>query len=74
MSGKNYLIKQKNRIEFNQASLIKQTEVKPAEWKQTVNKVVHDLAEGPLKKVVLARELRLLFDSNIQVEQVLILY
>ena len=46
-------------------------EVKPDEWKQTVNRVVHDLTEGPLKKVVLARELRLLFDDKIQVEQVL---
>ena len=59
------------QVEFNQASLLKQMEVKPDEWKQTVNRVVHDLKEGPLKKVVLARELRLLFDGKIQVEQVL---
>ena len=65
------LVQAEKQEAFHQALLIKQTEVKPAEWKQTVNKVVHDLAEGPLKKVVLARELRLLFDSEIQVEQVL---
>lgn len=59
------------QVGFNQASLLKQMEVKPDEWKQTVNRVVHDLIEGPLKKVVLARELRLLFDGKIQVEQVL---
>ena len=35
------------QVEFNQASLLKQMEVKPDEWKQTVNRVVHDLNRGP---------------------------
>ena len=35
------------QVGFNQASLLKQMEVKPDEWKQTVNRVVHDLTIGP---------------------------
>jgi menaquinone-specific isochorismate synthase len=58
-------------VEFDRAILMKRMEVKPEEWKKTVNRVVHDLEKEPLKKVVLARELRLLFDRKVQVEQVL---
>ena len=45
--------------------------MKPEEWKQSVTQVVNELKIGRLKKVVLARELRLLFDAKIQVESVL---
>lgn len=46
-------------------------EINPLQWKQTVKKVVDDLQKGTLKKVVLARELRLSFDQLIEVENVI---
>lgn len=46
-------------------------EINPGPWKQSVEKLVEDLKEGTLKKVVLARELRLIFNQLIKVEQVL---
>ena len=50
---------------FENNSLKKQNEIKPDEWKLNVTKVVHDLTEDSLKKVVFARELRLVFDKII---------
>jgi menaquinone-specific isochorismate synthase len=46
-------------------------EINPDNWKQSVEKLVADLKEGSLKKVVLARELRLIFHESIEVEEVL---
>lgn len=46
-------------------------EINPSGWKSTVSKVVEDLRSGSLKKVVLARELRLHFQDQIEVESVL---
>jgi menaquinone-specific isochorismate synthase len=46
-------------------------EINPEPWKQSVEKLVKDLQKGTLKKVVLARELRLIFNQQIKVEQVL---
>jgi menaquinone-specific isochorismate synthase len=46
-------------------------EINPSGWKNTVSKVVEDLQSGSLKKVVLARELRLHFQDQIEVESVL---
>lgn len=41
-------------------------EINPAEWKGAVADAIRDLKNGgPLKKVVLARELRLFFDSKV---------
>jgi menaquinone-specific isochorismate synthase len=46
-------------------------EIHPDYWKDTVTKIVQDLKNGELKKVVLARELRLVFDQEVKVEGVL---
>jgi menaquinone-specific isochorismate synthase len=46
-------------------------EINPEPWKHSVEKLVKDLQEGSLKKVVLARELRLIFNQSIKVEKVL---
>lgn len=51
--------------------LLKQLEVNPTSWKETVTKLVEDLKIGTLKKAVLARELRLFFENEISVEAVL---
>ncbi|MEW9051974.1 MAG: isochorismate synthase [Neobacillus sp.] len=60
-----------SRNEIKPTRLIEQKEIFPNEWKQTVENVVSDLKAGPLKKVVLARELRLYFEKAIMVESVL---
>ena len=46
-------------------------EVKPEEWKETVTRLVQSLQNSPLKKVVLAREIRLFFEQEVAVEKVL---
>lgn len=46
-------------------------EMNPEAWKQTITEVVHDFVGSELKKVVLARELRLHFTDVIQAESVL---
>lgn len=53
------------------ANLIETNVQFPQQWKETVDKVVNDLKKGPLKKVVLAREWRLSFDDDIEIENVL---
>ncbi|MBY0122864.1 isochorismate synthase MenF [Bacillus sp. S/N-304-OC-R1] len=51
--------------------LIKEEEIQPEEWKETVRTIVEELKQGSLEKVVLARETRLFFDKKIQAEYVL---
>ncbi|MEH7118114.1 isochorismate synthase [Neobacillus vireti] len=51
--------------------LIKKEELCSDKWKLTVDDVVKELTDGPLKKVVLARELRLSFNSVVEPETVL---
>ncbi|MFD2446531.1 isochorismate synthase MenF [Bacillus sp. CGMCC 1.16607] len=46
-------------------------EMNPDGWKESVKNAVADLQKGTLKKVVLARELRLIFNQVIEVESVL---
>lgn len=46
-------------------------EKNPEQWKATVQNTVADLKEGTLKKVVLARELRLIYKEPILVDKVL---
>lgn len=53
------------------ASLVKTIEIAPERWKQAVEEVVKDVTSGPLKKVVLARELRLVFNNVVEAETVL---
>ncbi|MFE8703297.1 isochorismate synthase MenF [Cytobacillus sp. FJAT-54145] len=50
--------------------LIDELEISPNSWKETVQKLINDLKVGSLKKAVLARELRLIFDENISIELV----
>jgi menaquinone-specific isochorismate synthase len=57
--------------QYLENALNKIEEINPNEWKQVVEKLVSDLKNGELKKVVLARELRLYYKEAIQVEQVL---
>ena len=56
---------------FENNSLKKRIDIKPEEWKAQVTKVAHELKEDSLKKVVLARESRLVFTKRIVTEQVL---
>ncbi|WML45743.1 isochorismate synthase [Neobacillus sp. PS3-40] len=58
-------------FQFKSANLLDTKEVSPQEWKVTVDEVVNDLKKGPMKKVVLARELRLFFDDTIEADTVL---
>jgi menaquinone-specific isochorismate synthase len=46
-------------------------EIEPEAWKQTVRDVVDGFGDSNLKKVVLARELRLHFEDEVQAERVL---
>jgi menaquinone-specific isochorismate synthase len=56
---------------FEENTLNKIEEINPNDWKLSVKKLVTDLKNGELKKVVLARELRLYFKERVQVEQVI---
>ncbi|WP_066057616.1 isochorismate synthase [Robertmurraya korlensis] len=53
------------------ANLSTVTEVNPEGWKKRVSEVVELLKAGTMKKVVLARELRLQFEEQIPVEPVI---
>ncbi|MDF2790694.1 MAG: isochorismate synthase [Neobacillus sp.] len=53
------------------AKLLEMKEISPQQWKQTVDDVVEELKTGSLKKVVLARELRLLFDDQVKADVIL---
>ncbi len=57
--------------DINPAKLLEMKEISPLQWKQTVDNVVEDLKTGSLKKVVLARELRLLFDHHVKADVIL---
>lgn len=59
-------------IKSHASMLVEEQEVvDPEEWKQTVRDLVRDLKNGELKKAVLARELRLIFQDAVLVESVL---
>lgn len=51
--------------------LVEQREVCPTEWKQTVANVVQEMKNSDLDKIVLARELRVIFQNQIVSEKVL---
>jgi len=53
------------------AALLETNEISPEKWKQAVDGVVKELKNGPLKKVVLARELRLVFNKQVEADAVL---
>ncbi|MDT0161644.1 isochorismate synthase [Bacillus sp. AG4(2022)] len=58
-------------VQENEGRLISEEEIHPQEWMDSVTSAVEELKAGKLKKVVLARELRLSFSGNIEAEQVL---
>lgn len=58
--------------DFKLSPFMREEEVlEPDVWKKTVRDLVEDLKTGELKKVVLARELRLFFKEKVSVEAVL---
>ncbi|MED3561621.1 isochorismate synthase [Bacillus xiapuensis] len=69
---RNLLLRSMNqKNETKSAILLETEEISPESWKASVEDVVKDLKAGQLKKVVLARELRLLFDDFVEPESVL---
>lgn len=65
------LLNAHKEIEIKPAKLLETKEIFPQEWKQSVDDVVEDLKTCSLKKVVLARELRLFFDQGLKAEVIL---
>jgi menaquinone-specific isochorismate synthase len=61
----------KPAIRYSLPEIQEEKEIYPDQWKETVTKIVRDLRNGELKKVVLARELRLTFKQAVEVEGVL---
>lgn len=57
--------------EISMNPILEQKEVRAAEWKQTVEKVVLEMNNSELDKIVLARELRVVFQNRIASEKVL---
>lgn len=57
--------------EFTEPVINDIQEIHPEEWKESVTNLVKSFQESDLKKVVLARELRLRFENPVQVERVL---
>lgn len=60
-----------HEFDINPAKLLQMKEISPLQWKQSVDDVVEDLKTGSLKKVVLARELRLFFDNHVKADVIL---
>ncbi|PLR98257.1 isochorismate synthase [Bacillus sp. T33-2] len=60
-----------NYTPFSQPELGNKEEIAPESWKKAVEEVVATLGSGELKKVVLARELKLYFRDEIYIEAVL---
>ncbi|TCN24331.1 isochorismate synthase [Mesobacillus foraminis] len=56
---------------YRSAELKKVEEKNPEKWKETVSRLVASLKDSHLKKVVLAREIRLFFNQEIEIEKVL---
>ncbi|KMJ57709.1 hypothetical protein AB685_12690 [Bacillus sp. LL01] len=52
-------------------SIVKCLEMDPVEWKESISKVTKRITEGQMDKVVLARELRVLFQDKVNVTSVL---
>lgn len=51
--------------------LLKEADINPKKWMDNVETIVEELKAGSLKKVVLARESRLVFKKPIEIERVL---
>ncbi|WP_338471990.1 isochorismate synthase [Niallia sp. XMNu-256] len=58
--------------QYEENSIYKRIDINPEEWKETVKSVAKDLKHNDsLRKVVLARELRLVFPHRVVIEKVL---
>lgn len=69
---RNSLLADNKRTPFPYLPNISQVnEVNPEQWKERVSEMVNLLKAGTMKKVVLARELRVLFEDQVSVEPVL---
>ncbi len=66
-----YLFERLNEKEIPDNPLVEQREVRPTEWKQTVANAVEEMKKSDLDKIVLARELRVVFKNRIVSERVL---
>lgn len=72
ISNLNEIFSNKNNDHFSYPKINKEVEINPDQWKSSITKAVNELKTAEtLKKVVLARELRLYFDDDVAVEQVL---
>ncbi|WML47229.1 isochorismate synthase [Neobacillus sp. PS3-34] len=71
VSERNQLLASISPVKNSQSLLNGSEEIAPDTWRETVTQVVKDLKHGPLKKVVLARELRLHFETEVETENVL---
>ena len=66
-----FLVESLSAHEAPANTFIEQKEVRPEEWKQTVAQAVEELKTTDLDKIVLARELRLVFERSIDSGNVL---
>jgi menaquinone-specific isochorismate synthase len=58
-------------LEYKHHEIMEQTEIAPEQWKDTVTKAIEEIKETDLDKLVLAREMRLIFKDPVLSEQVL---
>ena len=66
------LLLERNQSRLMEPAMLKEKkEILPEKWKESVDDVVKELISGPLKKVVLARELRLIFNEQLEAGKVL---
>ncbi len=70
-SEREQLLKAVHDPVYHESCLLETEEIEPDAWKKIVDETVGDLKAGSLKKVVLARELRLYFKNAVQAEKVL---
>ena len=66
-----FLVERLDNKEVPTNALVEQREIRPTEWKQTVAKAVDEMRHSDLDKIVLARELRVVFQDRIVSEKVL---
>ncbi|WP_404444800.1 isochorismate synthase [Sutcliffiella horikoshii] len=65
------LLKSSSIKHVSTTSIVKCLEMDPVEWKESISKVTEKITEGEMDKVVLARELRVLFQDKVNVAPVL---
>ncbi|MFJ7747656.1 isochorismate synthase MenF [Peribacillus sp. NPDC097295] len=66
-----FLIEKMNDGDLHANAFVEQKEVEPEAWKQTVAQAVEEIKTTDLDKIVLARELRLVFERSIDSTRVL---